>query len=180
MHRRRFLGFSVLSFAAAAAHGIPLAQAQEKKRSRLVLLGTKGGPRVGAAGRSNPANLLVIDGVPYVIDCGYGVSRQLVRAGVPLNTLRYIFITHNHSDHVLEYGPLLYNGWATGLKQQVDVYGPPPLVQPTEAFMQSMRFDIDTVTARCFATTRCASPRCGSSIRRFTTPTRCASSAPIA
>lgn len=144
MHRRRFLGISVLSFAAAAVHGVPLAQAQEKKRSRLVLLGTKGGPRVGAAGRSNPANLLVVDGVPYVIDCGYGVSRQLVRAGVPLNTLRYIFITHNHSDHVLEYGPLLYNGWATGLKQQVDVYGPPPLVQPTEAFMQSMRFDIDT------------------------------------
>jgi len=129
----------------AAAAGMPAvyAQTESKKGSRLILLGTKGGPRVGAEGRANPSNLLLINGVPYVIDCGYGVSRQLVRAGVPLNSLRYIFLTHQHSDHNLEYGPLLYNGWATGLKQQVDVYGPPPLAGMTDAFMQSMKFDID-------------------------------------
>ncbi|HEY0877378.1 MAG TPA: MBL fold metallo-hydrolase [Zeimonas sp.] len=144
MQRRRFLGISALTLAAAARPAAAVAQAQQEKRSRLVLLGTKGGPRVGGAGRSNPANLLVVDGVPYVVDCGYGVSRQLVRAGVPLNTLRYIFFTHLHSDHVLEYGPLLYNGWATGLKQPVDVYGPPPIEEATEAFMRSMRFDIET------------------------------------
>ena len=112
--------------------------------TRLILLGTKGGPRVGGEGRSNPSNLLLINGVPYVVDCGYGVSRQLVRAGVPLNSLRYIFLTHHHSDHNLEYGPLLHNGWATGLEQPVDVYGPPPLEDMTEAFLQSMKFDIDT------------------------------------
>lgn len=44
----------------------------------------------------------------------YGVSRQLLAAGIPLNTLRYIFITHHHSDHNLEYGALLYNAWITG------------------------------------------------------------------
>ena len=112
--------------------------------TRLILLGTKGGPRVGGEGRSNPSNLLLINGVPHVVDCGYGVSRQLVRAGVPLNSLRYIFLTHHHSDHNLEYGPLLHNGWATGLEQPVDVYGPPPLEDMTEAFLQSMKFDIDT------------------------------------
>ncbi|MBE0624820.1 MAG: MBL fold metallo-hydrolase [Burkholderiales bacterium] len=111
--------------------------------TRLILLGTKGGLRVGGEGRANPSNLLLIDGVPYVVDCGYGVSRQLVRAGVALNTLRYVFLTHHHSDHNLEYGPLLYNGWATGLKQQVEVYGPPPLAHITDAFLQSMKFDID-------------------------------------
>ncbi|MBK5102890.1 MAG: MBL fold metallo-hydrolase [Burkholderiales bacterium] len=117
--------------------------AQPAGSTRLILLGTKGGLRVGGEGRANPSNLLVVNGVPYVVDCGYGVSRQLVRAGVPLNTLRYVFLTHHHSDHNLEYGPLLYNGWATGLKQQVDVYGPPPLAHITDAFLQSMKFDID-------------------------------------
>jgi len=111
--------------------------------TRLILLGTKGGLRVGGEGRANPSNLLMVNGVPYVVDCGYGVSRQLVRAGVPLNTLRYVFLTHHHSDHNLEYGPLLYNGWATGLEEQVQVYGPPPLAHMTEAFLQSMKFDID-------------------------------------
>ena len=111
--------------------------------TRLVLLGTKGGLRVGGEGRANPSNLLLINGVPYVVDCGYGVSRQLVRAGVPLNSLRYIFLTHHHSDHNLEYGPLIYNGWATGLNQPVEVYAPPPLAKITAAFLQSMQYDID-------------------------------------
>lgn len=111
--------------------------------TKLILLGTKGGPRVGGS-RSNPASALLINGVPYVIDCGQGVSRQLVSAGVPLQTVRYIFITHLHSDHMLEYGGLLYNAWATGLKEKIVVYGPPPLKAITQSFLDYMKFDIDT------------------------------------
>lgn len=112
------------------------------KRTEIVLLGTKGGPRVGGA-RKNPATLLKIAGVPYVVDCGYGVSVQLLRAGVALETLRYIFLTHMHSDHNLEYGPLVYNAWASGLKHRVDAYGPNTLNRQTAAFFDSMKFDID-------------------------------------
>ncbi len=111
-------------------------------RTQIVLLGTKGGPRVGGA-RKNPATLLNIGGVPYVIDCGYGISGQLLKAGVALQTLRYIFLTHMHSDHNLEYGPLVYNAWASGLKQKVDAYGPVSLNHQTAAFFDSMKFDID-------------------------------------
>lgn len=117
---------------------------QEEKATRLILLGTKGGPRVGGAGRKNPSTLLLINGVPYVIDCGYGTSLQLVAAGVPLNKLRYVFLTHHHSDHMLEYGSVIYNGWATGLGTPVDSYGPPPLLKITQAFLEYMKFDIDT------------------------------------
>ncbi len=142
--RRKFF-HQALAFSLSLAAGSAAVNAQTagRKPTRLFLLGTKGGPRVGAEGRANPSNLLLIDGVPYVIDCGYGVSRQLLRTGVPLNSLRYLFLTHQHSDHNLEYGPLLYNGWAGGLKQRVDVYGPLPLADMTDAFMQSMKFDID-------------------------------------
>lgn len=78
-----------------------------------------------------------------MIDCGYGVARQLEHAGVKLNLSRYVLLPHQHSDHNLEYGPMRYGGWATGLKQQVDVYGPPPLTEMTTAFVESMKFDID-------------------------------------
>jgi ribonuclease BN (tRNA processing enzyme) len=113
-----------------------------EKRTEIVLLGTKGGPRIGGA-RKNPATLLKIGGVPYVIDCGYGVSGQLLKAGVVLETLRYIFLTHMHSDHNLEYGPLVYNAWAGGLKHRVDAYGPKTMHRQTAAFFDSMQFDID-------------------------------------
>ena len=116
---------------------------QQNKATRIVLLGTKGGPRVGEAGRSNPATLLLINDVPYLIDCGYGVTKQLVTANIALNRLRYIFITHHHSDHNLEFGPLIYNTWITGLPAQIDAYGPPGLAQMAQQFFDYQKFDID-------------------------------------
>ena len=87
--RRQFL--AALGSVAVSA-GIPSSalSAEGKKATRVVLLGTKGGPRVSAAGRRSPSTLLVIDDVPYVVDCGYGTSVQLTAAGVALNTVGYI------------------------------------------------------------------------------------------
>ena len=113
-------------------------------RTRLILLGTGGGPRVLVPGRAKPANLLVINGAAYVVDCGSGVAQQYVKTGVPLTALRYVFITHQHSDHNLDYGNLLYNAWATGLRTRIDTYGPSPLKAMTDAYWQLNRFDIDT------------------------------------
>jgi len=141
--RRNFLT-SAASFAVSYGVLTCLGIAPEKKSTRVILLGTKGGPRVGESGRSNPSTLILIDDVPYVIDCGYGTSRQLVTAGVPINKVRYIFITHHHSDHNLEYGALFYNAWATGLPMRVDAYGPTGLEKMTQDFFSYMKFDIDT------------------------------------
>src|SRR5450830_1499203 len=81
-----------------------------KPRTRIVFLGTKGGPRV-SLGASNPANLVMVNDTPFVVDCGMGVSHQLTAAGVPIPSIKYIFISHHHSDHNLEYGNLFYNAW---------------------------------------------------------------------
>ena len=133
-----------LGLSAAAALTAPAAFAQAAKpRTRIVFLGTKGGPRVGP-GRSNPANLVVVNDTPFVIDCGMGVSRQLVAAGVPLETVRYIFISHHHSDHNLEYGNLVYNAWATGLSTPIHSFGPKGIEAMTKTFFELNRFDIET------------------------------------
>ena len=114
----------------------------ERSDTRLILLGTNGGPRVGS-GRASPANVVVVNDRPYVIDCGYGVTRQLIQAGIPPQQVRRILITHHHSDHNLELGPLLYNIWVSGLRDPIDVWGPPPLQQIVNSFFQSMAYDID-------------------------------------
>ncbi|HEX6044010.1 MAG TPA: MBL fold metallo-hydrolase [Pyrinomonadaceae bacterium] len=116
---------------------------QQKKPTRVVLLGTKGGPSVGRSGRSNPSTLIVINDVPYLIDCGYGATKQLISAGVPVHQLRYIFITHHHSDHNIEFGPLLYNAWITGVPAHIDAYGPPGLKEMARDFFNYLKFDID-------------------------------------
>ena len=140
--RRQFLtaatGFAV-------SHGLlrRAALGQERKSTRLVLLGTKGGPRVGESGRSNPSTLIMINDVPYLVDCGYGTSKQLIAAGVALQSVRYVFITHHHSDHNLDFGPLLYNAWITGQPMRVDAYGPPGMNALARDFFKYQKFDID-------------------------------------
>jgi ribonuclease BN (tRNA processing enzyme) len=111
---------------------------------RLVLLGTKGGPSFRAHSAVPTSHVLIVRGVPYVVDTGYGVTRHLLQAGVQLNALRYIFITHHHSDHNLEYGNLIYTAWANGLKTRVDAYGPPGLADMTRDTMAANKLDIET------------------------------------
>lgn len=111
--------------------------------SRLVLLGTAGGP-TPKLGRSAPAQVLVVDGHSYVIDCGNGVAHQLIRAGIPLDTITGLFVTHHHSDHNADYGSLLLLAWASGMVRPVTTVGPPPLHRMTEAVFDLHEFDIAT------------------------------------
>jgi ribonuclease BN (tRNA processing enzyme) len=87
--------------------------------------------------------VILVDDVPYVVDCGNGVAWQLARAGVPLRTLRYVFVTHNHSDHNADYGNLLNLSWSSGLQTRVDTYGPPPLARMTQLSFELNAYNID-------------------------------------
>jgi ribonuclease BN (tRNA processing enzyme) len=120
----------------------PDARAQ-KSKTRLILLGTGGGPRP-KKNASAPAQVIVINGQAYVIDCGDGVARQLISAGIQPASLRHVFITHHHSDHNADYGSLLLLSWAAGLKSRVDTWGPPPLAQMTKLSLEMNAFDITT------------------------------------
>jgi ribonuclease BN (tRNA processing enzyme) len=111
--------------------------------TRLILLGTGGGPRPRKAS-SAPAQVIIANGVAYVVDCGDGVARQLVFAGVALDTIRHIFLTHQHSDHNGDYGNLIWLSWAAGLRARVDSWGPPPLEKMTKLFFEMNAYDIDT------------------------------------
>lgn len=110
---------------------------------RLVLLGSKGGPALRPGGPWPSTSLLELGGRRIVVDCGLGVTRGLVDAGMPLKTLDLIFVTHLHSDHVLELGPLIHTAWTAGLSTPVRVFGPPGTAHVWERFCQSMEFDID-------------------------------------
>jgi len=111
---------------------------------RLVLLGTKGGPAIRPGGPSPTSMLLDLGGRRIVVDCGLGVSRGLVEAGMRLSELDLIFITHLHSDHVLELGPLIHTAWTTGLAEPVTVFGPAGTKDLWQGFMASLSYDIAT------------------------------------
>jgi ribonuclease BN (tRNA processing enzyme) len=112
----------------------------------LILLGTGGGPRPRK--NSFPSSQVILaNNAAYVVDCGDGVATQLVHAGVPLPTLRHVFITHQHFDHNADYGNLLLSAWVSGLQKRVDTWGPPPLARMTRLFFEMNAYDIKTRVA---------------------------------
>lgn len=137
--RRAFLaaGSSFVAYAALAG-----AATDAPSRTRLVLLGTAGGPTPKARSAA-PAQAIVVDGRIYLVDCGDGVARQLALAKLPVGDLQGVFITHQHSDHNAGYGPLLLLGWTAGLSRPVDAYGPPPLADMTATLLEAHRYDIE-------------------------------------
>lgn len=110
---------------------------------RLVLLGTAGGP-TPKKNRAAPSQVILINDVAYVVDCGNGVAQQLAKAGIKLSAVRHVFVTHHHSDHNADYGNLLLLAWAADLDHRIDTWGPPPLQRMTRQFLALNDVDIQT------------------------------------
>jgi ribonuclease BN (tRNA processing enzyme) len=138
--RRAFLttaaALSLLATGAAA-------RSADAMRTRLVLLGTAGGPRPRKT-RSAPSQAIVVGDAIYIVDCGDGVARQMINAGLALNAIRGVFVTHHHSDHNADYGNLLLLAWTGGLRTPVDAFGPPPIEKMTRLFLEMNEVDIAT------------------------------------
>jgi len=143
-NRREFVRKSGFLMGLAAMQLPAIITEAEPEGDRIVLLGIQGGPVIRSYQSSPAASLIVYRNIPYVIDTGYGVTFKLVESGISLPSLQHIFITHHHSDHNLELGPLLYNAWINGLKEPIHVYAPPGLKDLLSFYWESIKFDIET------------------------------------
>jgi len=104
--------------------------------TRLYLLGTGGGPVLGGE-RGMAASALVVGDAVYLIDCGYGACERISRAGMSIASIGSVFITHNHADHMLDYGSFLFFSWLQGRREELAVYGPPPLRRITDDLLSA-------------------------------------------
>jgi ribonuclease BN (tRNA processing enzyme) len=91
--------------------------------TRLVLLGTQGGPNYTAA-RGECASVVVVDGVPLLVDCGYGTLAALKKAGINHRQIANVFLTHLHDDHTADLAALLVRQWTDGRIAPTTVVGP--------------------------------------------------------
>jgi ribonuclease BN (tRNA processing enzyme) len=78
------------------------------------------------------ASALVVDGRSYVVDCGRASVTQFVRAGLRLDSIAGIFLTHLHADHIADYynffllGGHIKNQLGDHVASAVPVLGPGP------------------------------------------------------
>jgi ribonuclease BN (tRNA processing enzyme) len=107
--------------------------------TQLVLLGTQGGPNINLQ-RTQSSSAVVVDGRPYLIDCGYGTVRSLVASGIGYQQLGTVFITHLHDDHTSDIPALLTQQWTGSKASPTAVYGPfgtAALVDAAVAFLKA-------------------------------------------
>lgn len=143
--------FSLALFAASA-----LAQShsssETSKGLQLLFLGTNGGPPLHLE-HSEPSTLLIVEGRPYLIDCGIGTIRRMLRANIQPRTIRTIFFTHLHSDHDLGLADVMDADFSSDSSLIFDIYGPPQ----TEAFVNAA-FEYIRIPNAVFAAERPGNP----------------------
>jgi ribonuclease BN (tRNA processing enzyme) len=112
------------------------------KGTKLVMLGTRGGPGVDLT-RSETASAVIVDGVPYLLDCGYGTLRALTASGVGFLNVDTLFFSHLHNDHIADLAALLSHQWTSSKKTPTNIYGPYATASTVAGALQFMRADVE-------------------------------------
>jgi ribonuclease Z len=109
---------------------------------KVVVLGSGLGPPVNLE-QFGPSILVEAGGERLLFDCGRGATLRLTEAGVPIGSISRLFLTHLHSDHVIQIPDLLLAGWAGGGRVvPLEVWGPEGTRDMMEHLLQAFAFDI--------------------------------------
>jgi len=87
----------------------------------IVFLGTSAS--APSAHRGLSAQVVMHDEYRFLVDCGEGTQRQILRSGLGFKRLNRILITHGHLDHILGLAGLLstYMRWES--VEELEIYG---------------------------------------------------------
>lgn len=110
---------------------------------RVVLLGTGGGPPV-QLNRYEASTLVEAGGELLLFDCGRGATLRLAEYGIPLDQVSKVFLTHLHSDHVVDLPDLYLTPWSAATARQApfQVWGPPGTRSMMAYLQKAFAFDI--------------------------------------
>jgi ribonuclease Z len=109
--------------------------------TRVVLLGT-GTPNPDPD-RMGPALAILSGDRAYLVDCGPGVVRRAAQAGIKMQQLTRVFITHLHSDHTAGYPDLILTPPNADRADSLEAYGPPGLRAMTTHILKAWSQDFD-------------------------------------
>jgi ribonuclease Z len=99
----------------------------------IVFLGTSASAPSIYRGLSAAA--LIAEDDRFLVDCGEGTQRQILRSGMGFKRLNRILLTHPHLDHILGVGGLVstYTRWEA--ISDVHIWGSAPTLERVHAFL---------------------------------------------
>jgi len=114
--------------------------------------------------RWGSAYALEFDEGIVMVDCGPAATYKLLRSGLSLTDVQWLFFTHHHSDHNVDYACLVLFRWdQTTDEPPLRVIGPPPTEELTETLFGAEGAFADDIHARIedIASKRCHLQRGG-------------------
>lgn len=115
----------------------------DASKIKVVLLGTGVGPPINLQ-QFGASTLIDAGATRMLFDCGRGATLRLAQVGVPIGSINRLFLTHLHSDHVIQIPDLLLTGWVGGGTRRVplEVWGPDGTTAMMDHLLQAFVFDI--------------------------------------
>jgi len=107
---------------------------------RVIFLGTAGS--VPTHQRGLPAIAIRRKNELLLFDCGEGVQRQMIEAGVGFHRKTKVFVTHMHGDHMLGLPGLFQTMSLMDREKKLEVYGPEGIIAFVEAIKQTVHFSL--------------------------------------
>ena len=113
------------------------------KNIKVTLLGTAAGPPV-RLNRYQMSTLVEAGGETLLFDCGRGTTLRLAQAGIPIDRVSKVFITHLHSDHIVDIPDLYLSPWAARSARNApfEVWGPAGTRAMMDHMQKAFAFDI--------------------------------------
>src|SRR5579863_4541500 len=107
---------------------------------KVTVLGT--GTPFPNAERFGSAILVEAGGEKLLFDCGRGAVIRLSQAGVRVQSVDALFLTHLHFDHTVGIPDLWLTGWFLGRDHTLRVWGPTGTREMTDQLSQAYKFDV--------------------------------------
>ena len=103
--------------------------------ARVYILGA--GTPTPTAARFGSSYVVEVGGQYLMFDCGPAATHKLVKAGLFPTRIDYLFFTHHHFDHDVDYPCFLLTRWdqAAGKAKELQVFGPPPTTEFTRRIL---------------------------------------------
>lgn len=107
----------------------------------IVFLGTSAS--APSIHRGLPAQVILAGEHRFLVDCGEGTQRQILRSGVGFKRLNRILLTHSHLDHILGLGGLIstFSRWES--LDDIEIWGGKVTLDRVQALLYGVVLDYE-------------------------------------
>jgi len=107
--------------------------------AQVILLGT--GAALSDETRENTYMVVEGDATSILIDCGGSPVQRLSKAGVGLERIDHLILTHHHPDHLYGVPVFLLDLWLAGRKKALHIHGLAETLHATRAMMHALEWE---------------------------------------